>query len=74
LAKYPLLAYLYFLLDEDRFMPIHPTAYDRAFRRLGVDLVTLRNCSWSNYLRYNAALGSVRSCPYPDRRGGNAPA
>lgn len=59
-AKYPLLAYLYFLHDSDRFMPIQPTTYDRAFRRLGIGLVTLRNGSWDNYRRFNTALQSVR--------------
>ena len=32
-AKYPLLAYLYFLKDMDRFMPIQPTTFDHAFQR-----------------------------------------
>ena len=59
-AKYPLLAYLYFLKDTDRFMPIQPTTFDLAFRRLGIDLVTVRNCSWENYQRFNAALGEVQ--------------
>jgi hypothetical protein len=60
-AKYPLLAYLYFLQDMDRFMPVQPTTFDRAFRGLGIELVTLRNCSWENYQRFNAALGEVRT-------------
>jgi hypothetical protein len=34
-AKYPLLAYLYFLHDINQFMPIQPTTFDRAFRNLG---------------------------------------
>jgi hypothetical protein len=59
-AKYPLLAYLFYLQDEDRFMPIQPTTYDRAFRNLDVDLVTLRNCTWANYQRFNAVLGEIR--------------
>lgn len=58
--KYPLLAYLFFLKDLDRFMPIQPTTFDRAFRSLGIALVTLRNCSWDNYQEFNAALGEVR--------------
>jgi hypothetical protein len=60
-AKYPLLAYVYFLKDLDRFMPIQPTTFDRAFRDLGIELVTLRNCSWENCQRFNAALGEVRN-------------
>jgi hypothetical protein len=43
-----------------RFMPIPPTTFDRAFRGLGIELVTLRNCSWENYQCFNAALGEVR--------------
>ncbi|WP_214625696.1 hypothetical protein [Sphingobium nicotianae] len=58
--RYPLLAYFYFLKDMDRFMPIQPTGFDQAFRELGIDLVTLRNCRWDNYLRFNAAIGLVR--------------
>ena len=59
-AKYPLLAYLYFLKDMDRFMPIRSRTFDRAFRDLGIDLITARNCSWENYQRYNTALGAVQ--------------
>ena len=59
-AKYPLLAYLFFLKDMDRFMPILPSTFDKAFRGLNIDLVTQRNCSWENYTHFNAALGGVR--------------
>ena len=59
-AKYPLLAYLYFLKDMDRFMPIRSRTFDRAFRDLGIDVITARACSWENYQRYNTALGAVQ--------------
>ena len=59
--KYPLLGYLFFLKDMDRFMPIRPTVFDRAFHDLGIDLITTRKGSWENYQRFNAALGDVRS-------------
>jgi len=58
--KYPLLAYLFFLKDINRFMPIQPTGFDRAFRELGIDFATLRNCGWENYTRFNAILSDVR--------------
>ena len=58
--RYPLLAYFYFLKDMDRFMPIQPTGFDHAFRELGIDLVTLRNCSWDNYRQFNAAIRLVQ--------------
>ena len=59
-GKYPLLAYLFFLKDMDRFMPIQPTGFDRAFRSLGIDFTTLRQCNWANYATYNATLEGLR--------------
>lgn len=59
-GKYPLLAYLFFLKDMDRFMPIHLTGFDRAFRALGIEFFTLRQCGWSNYARFNATLDGLR--------------
>ena len=55
-GKCPLLAYLFFLKDMDRYMPIQPTGFDRAFRALGIEFTTLRRCSWANYARFNATL------------------
>jgi hypothetical protein len=59
-GKYPLLAYIFFLKDMDRFMPIQPTGFDRAFRALGIDFSTLRQSSWENYATYNQALAALR--------------
>lgn len=59
-ARYPLLAYLFFLKDMDRFLPIQPTGFDQAFRELGIELVTLRHCDWDNYRQFNAAIAHVR--------------
>ena len=59
-AKYALLAYLFFLKDMDRFMPIQPTGFDRAFHALGIAFTTLRQCSWANYAEFNATLDGLR--------------
>lgn len=59
-GKYPLLAYIFFLKDMDRFMPIQPTGFDRAFRALGINFATLRQCSWENYSNYNQTLATLR--------------
>jgi hypothetical protein len=58
--RYDLLAYLFFLRDSERFMPIAPTSFDKAFEILGIDLVTTRKCSWSNYEQFVSALKGVR--------------
>jgi hypothetical protein len=58
--RYDLLAYLYFLRDWDRFMPIATATFDEAFELLGIDLRTSGQCSWANYQRYIGALQEVR--------------
>ena len=59
-GRYPLLAYLFFLKDIDRFMPIQPTGFDRAFRGLGIDFTTRGQCKWANYAGFNATLDRLR--------------
>ena len=59
-SKYPLLAYLFFLKDMQRFMPIQPTGFDRAFRALGIEFSTLRQCNWENYTSFNTTLDGLR--------------
>ncbi len=60
-AKYPLMAYLFFLKDMDRFMPIQPTGFDRVFGEIGLEFRTLRHCTWDNYLQFNAILDDLRT-------------
>lgn len=57
---YPLAAYLFFLIDIDRFGPIAPMTFDEAFRRLGIPLATSGRCSWENYAAFNEAIEAVR--------------
>lgn len=57
---YALPAYLFFLIDDERFAPIAPRTLDEAFSRLGIPLTTSGRCSWSNYSDYNQALEDVR--------------
>lgn len=59
-SHYDLIAYLYFLKDWERFAPIAATTFDKAFRLLGIPLVTAWKCSWDNYCNYNAALLAIR--------------
>lgn len=59
-GKYPLMAYLYFLKDMDRFTPIQPTGFDRLFREMGLAFSTLRQCSWENYSAFLDLLQQMR--------------
>ena len=60
-ARYDLIAYMMFLRDSSRFMPIKVQTFDAAFRALDIDLKTDGSCSWENYTRYNAALEEIRA-------------
>ncbi len=59
--KYPLPAYLCFVKDRSRFLPIAPTYFDRAFALLGADFKTSRRCSWENYSAYIGLIGELKS-------------
>jgi hypothetical protein len=69
-ARYDLVAYFFFLKDWNRFMPIAPTSFDKAFAGLDVPLVTTKACSWSNYCEYNEVLLSVRRGLAEDAQSG----
>lgn len=58
--KYAVIAYLFFIKDRTRFMPIAPTYFDKAFQSLGVDFVTNHRCSWDNYQIYNSLLANIK--------------
>ncbi|MEZ6196861.1 MAG: DUF3883 domain-containing protein [Planctomycetota bacterium] len=47
--RYELLAYLYFLADSHRFLPIRTSTFDRVLRDLGANLTTRGRCEWGNY-------------------------
>ena len=63
--KYDFIAYLFYLRDWERFMPIAPSHFDRVFPMLNVRLdgqllKTRKRCSWENYSSYNEAFRLVR--------------
>ena len=60
IKSYDLTAYLFFLVDDDRYMPIRPATFDPVLKRLGFDFSTTSRCSVDNYRRYNDALREVQ--------------
>ena len=59
-AKYDLIAYLFFLKDGGRYLPVRPRIFDNSFRILGIDLTMNRRCSWKNYRVYLDVIMSIR--------------
>lgn len=58
--QYPLMAYLFFIKDPDRYLPIAPQTFDEFFSSIGVNLQTNLRCSWENYRQYLEVISQVR--------------
>ncbi|KVX02627.1 HNH endonuclease [Shewanella frigidimarina] len=58
--KYALIAYLFFVKDNSKYLPIAPLYLDRSFELLGVDLKTNKRCSWENYSLYIYAVNEIK--------------
>ncbi len=59
--KYSLLAYLFFLKDNSKYLPIAPKTFDESFSKLGVNFKTKQKCSWENYQRFNGLISKLRN-------------
>jgi predicted HNH restriction endonuclease len=59
--SYQLIAYLFFIKDSQRFMPISQERFDRIFEMIGIpDFKTSRHASWENYSTFNNIIKQVR--------------
>ena len=58
--KYALIAYLFFIKDHSKYLPIAPSYFDRAFGLLGADFKTSKQCSWENYSQYIHLIGELK--------------
>ena len=59
--KYALLAYLYFVKDSSKYLPIAPAYFDRTFELLGTDFKTSHLCSWENYSIYIDLIVNIKT-------------
>lgn len=60
--SYQFIAYLFFIKDSQRFMPISQERFDHIFELIGVaDFKTSGNASWDNYSTFNDIIKQVRN-------------
>lgn len=59
--NYSILAYLYFIKDYSKYLPIAPTYFDRAFVILGTDFKASKRCSWENYSLFLQLISTVKA-------------
>ena len=59
-AKYDTIAFLFFIKDSERFLPISSGNFDKSFRLLGIDFSTSYQCNWSNYCDFIAIIRYIQ--------------
>ena len=59
-AKFPTIAYLFFLKDETRFLPISPENFERSFRELNIKIILRNKCGWDVYNRFIQIIDCIR--------------
>lgn len=60
-AKYDTIAFLFFIKDDSRFLPISTGHFDKGFEILGIKLKTSNCCSWENYQRFIDVIKEIRN-------------
>ena len=58
--KYSFIAYLFFIKDKSKYMPIKPSIYDEVFKDLNIDFKTSGLASWTNYKHYNSLINKIK--------------
>lgn len=59
-AKYALIAYLFFIKDSTRFLPVSPERFDKIFQKLNIDFILSYRCSWDNYGEFISIVRNVQ--------------
>ena len=60
-AKYDTIAFLFFIKDDSRFLPISPGHFDKGFAALEIDYTTSFRCDWENYLGFIEIIKEIRA-------------
>lgn len=58
--SYQLIAYLFFIKNHQKYMPISQEKFDEIFSSLNIDFKTSHNCSWGNYVEFNEIIKLFR--------------
>lgn len=60
-GKYPIIAFLFFVKDYSKYLPISPENMDVSFALLGIDFKTSYRCSWENYCEYISIIREIQA-------------
>lgn len=60
-AKYDSIAFLFFIKDDTRYLPISSGHFDKGFALLGIDYTTSYRCGWDNYQGFIEIIKDIRA-------------
>lgn len=59
--SYQFIAYIFFIKDSQKFLPISQEKFDEIFKQIGLpEFKTSRNCSWENYSEFCSIIKQVQ--------------
>lgn len=58
--KYSLIAYLYFIKNCSKYLPIATNTFDSFFDEMGIAFKTSKKCSWENYYQYISIIEYIK--------------
>jgi hypothetical protein len=58
--SYQLIAYLFFIKNHQKYMPISQEKFDEIFSSININFKTSHNCSWENYIEFNEIIKLFR--------------
>jgi hypothetical protein len=59
-SVYPVISFLFFLKDAERYTPLRPKYLEKGLRKLGIEHRMQGRCSWQNYTSFLTILTSLR--------------
>ena len=59
-AVYDTIAFLFFIKDDTRFLPISAGNFDKRLSLLNIDFKTKYKCSWENYNQFVGIISDIR--------------
>lgn len=58
--RYDLIAFLFFIYDNARYLPISPGNFEKKFKKIGIDYQMSGKCSWENYRTFIRIIETIK--------------
>ena len=59
-ARYPMISFMFFLKDPNRYASMRPDNMKGRFKELGIETDCTKSCTWENYCEFIEVLSAVR--------------